>query len=667
MRSLDDLKRWKDYGFVLTPVAEDKSPGLKPKQKWKYDWSDETLLSADRLGVFHDPSSVFSIDFDDDDYVAHKYLQLLPDTFTDGKVINGQKVMTHKTYKVNGSGAPTIGGNPKYPKNISKKKGLLVEVLTGKQTIFTGGDRFIALDIPPAEVDIKSLEKKLKLICFFTEVEKVWSAEGGRDEAHLRLAGALAKLPADEYPEELLQQFQEQLCINTGDHELKNRTQKIRYQRKQLENGKKIFGITELRSHLESELEAYNLLFEEEVKEEDTDPKEYPLIDGLTFDTIEYPKVNLIVDPIIPERSFNQIYGYYESGKTMFGVALSMAMCSGRDFLGWTIPNPVPTLYVESELPGDQFRSRRNAIKTDYFEKGIPFRAEHHFTLTQDDLTMAGFKYGFKSIAVAQHEGKDAAKDYGRKGREFIENILYKIEQRTGRKPFYFLDNMTRLATIDENKAPDWHPFINWGIDIKNKGFAGCFVHHANKGGNSKGSSGSSTIGRLLDTSIALRKLDNEYRFDMTGKANMQSSIEFDKSRGFGGSDASKKRIITMNEYGEWKAYPYLKQVSFQILKFHNQGMSQKEIREIHKELDLSAPSVDRLYKELVELKLIQKERKSHCWKCKKEISHTQHERCQKCTSGIICNHIDDKTGKECGACYCENPKRKKNENKTPY
>jgi RecA-family ATPase len=351
----------------------------------------------------------------------------------------------------------------------------------------------------------------------------------------------------------------------------------------------------------------------------------------------------------------------------MFGVALSMAMCSGRDFLGWTIPNPVPTLYVESELPGDQFRSRRNAIKTDYFEKGIPFRAEHHFTLTQDDLTMAGFKYGFKSIAVAQHEGKDAAKDYGRKGREFIENILYKIEQRTGRKPFYFLDNMTRLATIDENKAPDWHPFINWGIDIKNKGFAGCFVHHANKGGNSKGSSGSSTIGRLLDTSIALRKLDNEYRFDMTGKANMQSSIEFDKSRGFGGSDASKKRIITMNEYGEWKAYPYLKQVSFQILKFHNQGMSQKEIREIHKELDLSAPSVDRLYKELVELKLIQKERKSHCWKCKKEISHTQHERCQKCTSGIICNHIDDKTGKECGACYCENPKRKKNENKTPY
>ena len=38
MRTIDDLKRWKKYGFILTPAAADKSPGLKPKQKWKFDW-----------------------------------------------------------------------------------------------------------------------------------------------------------------------------------------------------------------------------------------------------------------------------------------------------------------------------------------------------------------------------------------------------------------------------------------------------------------------------------------------------------------------------------------------------------------------------------------------------------------------------------------------------
>ena len=65
MRSIDDLERWKGYGFNLTPVAKDKSPGLKPKQKWKHDWSDEVLLYADRIGFFHKESNVFTVDFDD--------------------------------------------------------------------------------------------------------------------------------------------------------------------------------------------------------------------------------------------------------------------------------------------------------------------------------------------------------------------------------------------------------------------------------------------------------------------------------------------------------------------------------------------------------------------------------------------------------------------------
>ena len=111
-----------------------------------------------------------------------------------------------------------------------------------------------------------------------------------------------------------------------------------------------------------------------------------------------------------------------------------------------------------------------------------------------------------------------------------------------------------------------------------------------------------------------------------------------------------------MDENGTWKHYPYLKQVSFEILKLWKQGLSQKEIREMGKNKEigdppLSAQSVDRLYLELVQLKLIKKDRESHCWNCKKEISHSANERCQKCESGIIC---------DCGACYCENPKRKK-------
>jgi len=667
MRSIDDLKRWKSYGFALTPIQDGtKKPKLKDG-KWSSDWSDQELLNSERLGFFHKDSNVFTVDFDDKSYVSHGYMSLLPMTFTDGKVIkfDGQPTSapTHRTYKINGHGAL----NFKYPAVKSKDGGLLIETLSSTQTIFHGGDRQIHFDQEPVEVDLKLLEDRISLICFFTEVEKAWVKDGQRDEAHLRLAGSLARLPEDRFPTDLLEKAVVMLCNHTADDEIKNRTKKITYQRKQLKNGKEIFGITELRSFLgDVELAAYGLLIDQSEQEElqqeqqeNTDPKEYPLIDGLTLDSIEYPKVDYLMNPILSTRSFNQIYGWYESGKTIFGLALSIAMSSGNKFLDWECDNSIPSIYVESELPGDVFKSYRWSILQGYLDDGKKFNAANHFTLTHDDLTNAGFQYGFKSIAVAKAHGKDAAKDYGRKGREILLDLFMKIKQRTGKAPFYFLDNMSRLATFDENKQPDWEPFINWGIDLKNKGIPGCFLHHANKG-EGKGSSGSSYIGRLLDTSIQLTKLEDDYRFKMPGNKNLQSSIRFDKSRGFGGSSWASKRILTMDENGQWRHYPYLKQISFVILGLAEQGHTQEEIRAMAKEQmvrDMNdnaySPShVDKLYKELVSLKLIEKKRSTVCWNCREPISTAADGSCDKCNTGIPCSN--------CGKCYCEKPGVKK-------
>ena len=666
MRSIDDLKRWKSYGFALTPIQDGtKKPKLKDG-KWSSDWSDQELLNSERLGFFHKDSNVFTVDFDDKSYVSHGYMSLLPMTFTDGKVIkfDGQPTSapTHRTYKINGHGAL----NFKYPAVKSKDGGLLIETLSSTQTIFHGGDRQIHFDQEPVEVDLKLLEDRISLICFFTEVEKAWVKDGQRDEAHLRLAGSLARLPEDRFPTDLLEKAVVMLCNHTADDEIKNRTKKITYQRKQLKNGKEIFGITELRSFLgDVELAAYGLLIDQSEQEElqeqeiDKDPKEYPLIDGLTLDSIEYPKVDYLMNPILSTRSFNQIYGWYESGKTIFGLALSIAMSSGNKFLDWECDNSIPSIYVESELPGDVFKSYRWSILQGYLDDGKKFDAKNHFTLTHDDLTNAGFQYGFKSIAVAKAHGKDAAKDYGRKGREILLDLFMKIKQRTGKAPFYFLDNMSRLATFDENKQPDWEPFINWGIDLKNKGIPGCFLHHANKG-EGKGSSGSSYIGRLLDTSIQLTKLEDDYRFKMPGNKNLQSSIRFDKSRGFGGSSWASKRILTMDENGQWRHYPYLKQISFVILGLAEQGHTQEEIRAMAKEQmvrDMNdnaySPShVDKLYKELVSLKLIEKKRSTVCWNCREPISTAADGSCDKCNTGIPCSN--------CGKCYCEKPGVKK-------
>ena len=662
MRSIDDLERYKEFGLVLTPVKQDKKPVTKDG-KWHYDWSDEDLLIADQLGFYHKQSNVFTLDFDDKTYMAHRFICLFPQTFKDGKHIDEFIGTTHLTYKVNGQGSLDF----KYPpKAKGKEDGLLIETLKSTHTLFTSNDgsRVVTNPTQPQEVDLELLKKYCSLTCFMVEVSRNFPPAnvGARDEAHLRLTGALARLDEEEYPTDLLDKFHERFCEAIGDtKEIKNRL-KINRQRKALASGKKVYGITDLREHLDSELEAYNLLFEqkeEELQETDKDPKEYPLIDGLTLDSIEYPKVDYLMNPILSTRSFNQIYGWYESGKTIFGLALSIAMSSGNKFLDWECDNKIPSIYVESELPGDVFKSYRWSILQGYLDEGKEFDRSNHFTLTHDDLTNAGFQYGFKSIAVAKQHGKDAAKDYGRKGREILLDLFMKIKQRTGKAPFYFLDNMSRLATFDENKQPDWEPFINWGIDLKNKGIPGCFLHHANKG-EGKGSSGSSFIGRLLDTSIQLTKLEDDYRFKMPGNKNLQSSIRFDKSRGFGGSSWANKRILTMNEDGHWEHYPYLKQISFVILGLSNQGYTQEEIRNMAKEKEVrdmkdnaySPSHVDKLYKELVSLKLIDKNRETHCWNCKEAISTEADGSCDKCNTGIPCSN--------CGKCYCEKPGVKK-------
>ena len=110
--------------------------------------------------------------------------------------------------------------------------------------------------------------------------------------------------------------FHEQFLINVNDTtEIKKRL-KVARQRKSLSAGKNVYGIKDLASFFNvKSIPAYDLLKPEEdatpdVEEDVTasDPKEYPLIDGDMFDTIEYPKVDYIMEPIFTTRSFNQIY-----------------------------------------------------------------------------------------------------------------------------------------------------------------------------------------------------------------------------------------------------------------------------------------------------------------------------------------------------------------------
>ena len=574
--SIDDIKRWKSYGFVMTPV-ENKRPKGKT---WRKDWSDEELLGAERLGFYQKDSNVFTIDFDDQGFVAHKYINMLPDTFTDGKKVNGKIIATHKTYKVNGVAPPKF----KYPPKASKKDGLILETLTSKQTTFVGKGKHVIRDVPPTEIDVADLECRLKLISFMQEVEKNWVkvGTGQSDEAHLRLAAVLARLPEKQYSTELLQGFLEQLCHNVGDREIKNRINKIPYQREQLSKGvDEVYTIGELGKFLGNVNFKAHDLFKEKSEEETL--WSYPCSTLNEFMTREYPPVDFIMEPLLTDRSFNLISGDYGSGKTMVGLKLALCIAAGKDFLDFRTRKPRPVLYVEAELPSSDIQSRIASLRFNEIEANInktevtpkDLQDSGYFNIvTKDDLVLAGIKNGFEYIAIADNDEK------AKKGRQIILNTALKIFKRTGIFPCIFLDNFSILTAVDENKATDWQPLVHWFLDIKSRyGGAHSLFHHANKSSR-KSASGSNFALRLADHHFMFFPQGENERFDMVGKCT-QSKWIFDKRRHIPAEHQTF--IFTCDEEGNWKKYPNLTQRDFTIIRELKEGKTSKQIAQDHK------------------------------------------------------------------------------------
>ena len=90
MISIDNIKTWRDWGMVLTP-AKGKKPLTKWNGKydssgkkeyvWSADWTEDDLLKAERLAVFHEPekrgvegANFITIDFDCPKFIANAFI-----------------------------------------------------------------------------------------------------------------------------------------------------------------------------------------------------------------------------------------------------------------------------------------------------------------------------------------------------------------------------------------------------------------------------------------------------------------------------------------------------------------------------------------------------------------------------------------------------------------
>ena len=585
MNTIEEIKTFKELGFTLIPLDKNKQPKSKRTEdgqfSWKFEnkatkklatWSDDELLKANGLGVSHGHSGVVDVDFDNPN--SRLFVSCFPHTFTLGKQNGSGIIPTHVIYK-------SKGKKYSYPKN-AKQGSTVIELLTATQTVLKHEDnsRVIMVKKAPIEADYNEILGHVKLTAVFAELYTHWPKEGQRDEAWLRLAGAFAR-DCSDVPRALIKKFMTRFLEITNDHEVDNRLNKLEYQDEQMKKDPEaVVGIHGLSKFLGVNLPAFDEI-KNNVEEDAEGPDHYPLVDMQTAFNTEYPKPKFVMEPILRERTVMQISGDYGAGKSMFGLYTAMCVANGWDFLDWKFKasGPMPVLYVEGELPASDIQDRlltfAEAKGFNNPNSGKRLNYENFFQLTLDDLELNGHKYGFDKLAISNEE------DEAIKGRLKIENTLNKIKERLGKFPILFLDNISALTAIDENKATDWSSLMMWLMNLKTRGIITIFFHHTGKSTGT--ASGSNMAQRLIDTHIILKKLPENYRFNMQGR-NVQCSISFDKFRNFGGEQA-KSFLLTCSDQGNWKKYPMLDQKDFKIIECLEKGMTVKAMCEEHEEL----------------------------------------------------------------------------------
>ena len=554
-----------DYKFNLTPVikSDDPAKDKKPKSKngkWFYTWSLFDLLAAQRIGAFHKESGIIDVDFDDKNYIAHKFIDCLPPTFTVGKKVNGKVIATHKIFYRKSRDVKVK--NYGYPKTAAKG-GKVIEILANTQTIIAGIDRVIVNDVMPMVIEPGALELETRLIVAFSELYTLVKDIQNRNDFYFKLGGALAR--ETEVPMDLRIKYVKKLCELTNDDEVNNRVDCIERQQENFENRPdEVFGIQELSKFLGANLPAFDEIKKEE---EDTTEEEIDLNRTIAFNdlnsflTTDFPKPSYIIEPLVSDQSIVQIVGASGVGKTMFGLAIAGAISTSNGLLGMaSVGGARPVLYVEGELPAADIQIRVNGMFNAIERKCDP----NMFYVSSLQQQLKFNDKGFTPIQTEQ-------------GLIEIENAIVEIKKRTGKMPVVFIDNISCLASgLKENDADAWSPIINKFVKWKNMGSTVFYFHHLNKGNDS---SGSTMQHRTIDMVIRMRKPDNKQKIKTFETQGVQAIVDFPKWRLHDNSKYAAEHMLICEDW-KWQKMPVLTSDEADIIKMVNDGLDVKEMSE---------------------------------------------------------------------------------------
>ena len=563
--TIDNIKTWRDWGMVLTP-AKDKKPLTKNKV-WSADWTEDDLLKADRIAVFHQPekrnvkgANIMTIDFDCPKFIASAFSSMFPASFSMGKKDSTGAIRpTHIEYEIDPADKP---------KTLSCEG--VIEALSSTCSIIAGKDRHIINNIKPLKLSKTQLGHVLitvKVVNFLREAFLLFPEKGMkmRDNFHLRLAGALLDTDlTTERKEEIIEAF----CYATNDlREIENRKRKIKYVEKNPESAFRIKGLCEYAGvdHTSPLAKAFDELkpeIEVDKKEEPETPQGLTTLTLNQFVAKTYPPITYYMYPIISNECLGMIFALPGKGKTLFALELAWRCSQGLDFMDWKFNNmikPPPVLYVEGEMSATQVQDRVSSM-------------------VERDRGLKDFDLDNFYIAVLKEQPNESYQKLKTpEGRLNVQNSADEIYKKTGKKPIIFLDNVRFLmGNFNEKEGQDWIDFVLWLATLRAKGYSTYFLHHAVNTGEK--ASGSGYQDSNLDVNIKLSEPDEKVAADYSQDHFTQIQFEFKKMRENVIGQMMPFIMVVDKNTGSWSKVPVLNKTERSIKALLDDGKEAKDI-----------------------------------------------------------------------------------------